>query len=122
MVKVGPTISVFVPLDVLSFESAGAFLGVKIVDVLDVRKGLFKLVWVDSFLGIEITPPMSGSWRVDCLVDPKSKEVSFSFDLRAKVVVELCVDELLFCRVERIMGWIGFFTPFPPFVHTRVTV
>ena len=122
MVKVGPAISVFVPLDVLSFESAGAFLGVKVVDVFDVGKGLFKLIWVDSFLGIEITPPMSGSWREDCLVDPKGKEITFSFDLRAEIVVELCVDELLFCRVEGVMGWIGFFTPFPPFVHTRVTV
>jgi hypothetical protein len=81
MVKVGPTISVFVPLDVLSFESAGALLSVKIVDTFDVRKGVFKLVWVDSFLGIEVTPPMSGSWRIDCLVDPKGKEVTFSFDL-----------------------------------------
>jgi hypothetical protein len=122
MVEVGPTISISVPPDVLSFESAGAFLGVKIVDAFKIGEGVVKLIRIDSFLRIEITPPMSGSWRVDCFVDPKGKEITFSFDLRAKVVVELCVDELLFCRVEGVMGWICFFTPFPPFVHTRVTV
>jgi hypothetical protein len=81
MVKVGPTVSLFVPPDVLSFKSTGTFLGVKIVDSFEIGKGVVKLVRVDSFLGIEITPPMSGSWRVDCLVDPKGKEVTFSFDL-----------------------------------------
>ena len=122
MVKVGPTISVLVPPDVLSFESAGTFLGVEIVDAFKIGKGVVKLIRVDSFLRIDITPPMSGSWRVDGLVDPKSEEVPFSFDFRAKVVVKLRVDKLLFCKAEGVMSCIGFFTPFPPVVHTRVTV
>jgi hypothetical protein len=64
MVKVGPTISISVPPDVLSFESAGAFLGVKIVDAFKIGKGVVKLIRIDSFLGIDITPPVSRSWRI----------------------------------------------------------
>jgi hypothetical protein len=104
MVKVGPTVSLVVPPDVFSFKGTSAFLGVKIVDTFVVGEGVGKLFWIDPFLRIDITPPMSGSWGVDGFVDPKGEKVTFSFDLRTEVFVKLRVDKLLLCKVEGVVG------------------
>ena len=104
MVKVGPTVSLVVPPDVFSFKGTSTFLGVKIVDMFVVGEGVGKLLWIDPFLRIEVTPPMSGSWGVDGFVDPKGEKVTFSFDLRTEVFVKLCVDKLLRCKVEGVVG------------------
>jgi len=122
IVEVYPIVSVVVPLDCFPFEGTGAFLGVKVVDPSVVGEGVGELLWVDPFLRVDITPPMSGSWGVDSFVDPKGKDVTFSFDFRAEMFFKLGVDKSFFFGVEGVVRRIGFFTPFPPAVHTRVTV
>ena len=78
IVEVFPTELVLVPLDFFSFKETGAFVGVKIGDLLVVWEGGDKFLVIEFDLFVDIPPMVPWSFAIDNEVKPMGKEVTFS--------------------------------------------